>query len=770
MSYTFTTLFAPDFEELARDLLGRELGMRFEAFGPGPDGGVDGRHASAEGSLVLQAKHFAGSRYSTLAARMRKERASIDRLSPERYLLATSQTMSPENKADLAGIIGPALLSESDVFTAGDLNGLLRKFSDIEKAHIKLWLSSAAVLEAVIHSAAINFTNLSRQDIEAKVQVYAHNPSFQASYDKLEAHHVLIISGPPGVGKTTLAEMLAFAYMSEGWELHAIRSLDDGFASIVDTKKQIFFFDDFLGTIALDAKALSTKDSELARFLRRIRKTKNARFILTTRAYILEEARRVSEHLADQRLDVTKYVLDVGTYTRRIRARILYNHLKVAELSEDHVRALIAACAIPKIVDHENYNPRVVEWMTDVLRVGDINPEDYAEAFLDALANPRQLWDTAFRTHIPHKCRHLLFALFFCSEYGVKIRELRIVFEPLHRHLCTSYGIAHDPKDFDESLKILEGGFIKISGSSVSFVNPSFRDYISEYLSDLGMLCGFSTVAVKADWARAVWRHGTKCKLDPADTKEFANGFRSIAELFPQLTYWRRTGRGYEVDACDLDNSDRIKLLLDWFVASRNDEFAHIALVLVHKPVNGFSAWSDGRALVELARQIRDGSYFDDLPNAAELIEALEQAVINLLEGVGADDLERISDAIEAAPSLGDEVAQAVEIAIRKEFAEVDAITAEIDSESTLSDHRDALKKLAVRANISGPILQAAILIVEKRIEHLAEETEEADAPSFTKAKKNEADIFGDEEMNNLFVSLFDRDAEEDTPDTLPWS
>ena len=277
----------------------------------------------------------------------------------------------------------------------------------------------------MLRSAVYAYTAISRAEIESKVRVYAQNPSFREARDKLEANHVAIISGPPGVGKTTLAEMLSYAYIGEEWEFVAIRSLDDGLAAIVDSKKQIFFFDDFLGKVALDTRALAAKDSDLARFIKRVRAAPNARFILTTRSPIFEEARRVSEHLADKRLDILRYVLDVGIYTRRIRARILYNHLFVSGISVEHIKALWDAEAIAEIVDYKNYNPRIIEAMTEGLHTREVSPEAYPAAFLNALDNPRQLWDTAFRTHIPAKCRHLLFALFFCSEYGVEIDELK---------------------------------------------------------------------------------------------------------------------------------------------------------------------------------------------------------------------------------------------------------------------------------------------------------------------------------------------------------
>jgi hypothetical protein len=88
MTYAFSGLSDADFEDLSRDLLGELLTVRFEAFGPGPDGGIDGRHSSGGSAIILQAKHYEGSRFSSLRSALRKERPKIDALAPERYLLS----------------------------------------------------------------------------------------------------------------------------------------------------------------------------------------------------------------------------------------------------------------------------------------------------------------------------------------------------------------------------------------------------------------------------------------------------------------------------------------------------------------------------------------------------------------------------------------------------------------------------------------------------------------------------------------------------------
>lgn len=153
MAHDFSSLSPAEFEDLTRDLLGRELGVRFEAFTDGPDDGMDGRHAAADGDVILQAKHYYRSGFSKLKAKIKQERGTIDALGSKRYLLATSVALTPANKAQLAAEIGPALRATGDIIGLEDVNALLRKFPQVEAAHPKLWQQSGAVLKTLITDA-----------------------------------------------------------------------------------------------------------------------------------------------------------------------------------------------------------------------------------------------------------------------------------------------------------------------------------------------------------------------------------------------------------------------------------------------------------------------------------------------------------------------------------------------------------------------------------------------------------------------------------------
>lgn len=758
LSRNFAPLNGADFEDLVRDLIGEEFGIRFEAFCAGPDGGIDGRHApnGEEALTVLQAKHMEGSTFAALRAAMRKERTSIDKLAPSRYMLATSRPLTPANKALLRSEIGPTLLSESDIFGPDDIEALLRKHPSIEKAHIKLWLSSAAILDRIVRSASHTYAAITKEEIEAKVKVYVQNPSFVEAFERLEKYHLLIISGPPGVGKTTLGEMIAYAHLGQSWDLVPIRSLEDGFASIIDSKKQVFLFDDFLGKIALDKQALASKDSELTRFMNRVRRSPNARFILTTRAYIFEDARRLSENLADKRLDVTKYVLDVGAYARRIRARILYNHLVVACMPCEYIQALVLSGKLPEIVDHGNYNPRIIEWMTDVIHVQSVEPSEYPKFFLNTLRNPSQLWDKAFRTHIDDKCRHLLVAMFFCSEYGVERDKLWKTFDHMHYKLCLRYHISRGPKDFEDSVRILEGSFITIRGNSINYINPSVRDFLSEYLNDDALLREIARAAEKANYAGAIWRFGIECRFSVSARRDLALAFESVAENFPIIQMWTlNPGKPNSYILADIGVIDRLKLLLEWWAASAEDRFAVLAVQLAAEPPGGFVAWCDGENMVELLSKLPTSEYFEGFPYVVEVVRHLEAGLVEMIDGyVPVDDLKALSDAIEnSTPSFSSNITMAIDRAIADAIDNISDRVADLDSESTLNDHLEYLDVLGHRAGVPQSSIDRAKKIVEARIQTIESEMAISDAVEIGRTMREE-EIFDDTAIQNLFAPL----------------
>ena len=65
----------------------------------------------------MQCKHFVGSRYETLLRVLRRaEQAKVEKLRPFRYILATSQALTPFRKTEIRQVFEPFCRSDDDVY------------------------------------------------------------------------------------------------------------------------------------------------------------------------------------------------------------------------------------------------------------------------------------------------------------------------------------------------------------------------------------------------------------------------------------------------------------------------------------------------------------------------------------------------------------------------------------------------------------------------------------------------------------------------------
>jgi len=480
-TYDFHTLSPLDFEELIRDLLQAEWGVRLESFGPGRDRGVDIRLLNGPDETIIQAKHFLGSGYRALLRAVKNERAKAIALAPTRYVLATSVSLTRARKAEIIAAMPGVPLVPNDIFGQEDLNNLLGRHDRIQRDHFKLWLSSSAVLERILHSGVYNRTAAEMDIIREMVPRFVHNRSIPDAERKLEETGALIIAGQPGVGKTTLARMLLWLHAEQGWKVFVVDTLEEAISVAETGERRLILLDDFLGQVRLSADHVRGIDARLPPLLSRVAAHDDLRFILTTRDYILAQARGLSARLAPGKINAREYVLNVGRYTRSVKARILYNHLYFSGLTPDQRSAVLRDDFFLKVIDHKNFNPRLIEEITspDYLALTDRPVRETIEA---VLANPELLWERPYRQHISAEGRIMMLALFLNGR-STSVEALKASYVRVARALGTELHPSEVEASFRSTFRTLEGSVLGLSFGMVSFTNPGLGDFLQSVVS-----------------------------------------------------------------------------------------------------------------------------------------------------------------------------------------------------------------------------------------------------------------------------------------------
>lgn len=477
-----------DFENLTQGLLEAELGIAFENFRDGPDGGIDLRHAPAKQVVktIVQCKRH--KTFASLKAELvRNELAKIQALAPSRYLLSTSAALSPKQVDELVELLSPHVASSADIYGRDRLNHLLTKHPEVERRHVKLWATSAAVLDELLNgrSHAVSRDEVAKTIAAAKF--YVKNSSFDEALTILDKHRVCLISGHAGIGKTTLARQLLLYHLDRGFEIVKIDGdISEARDRNIQTKPRFYYYDDFLGQTGTADKFNKNEDQKLIDFMHSVRESKGSVLVLTTREYILNQARLRYEKIDREKFDHRTCVIDLAKYSRRIRSQILYNHLHFSRLPTAYVQQIVTTRSYLPIVDHDNYNPRLIESLTSPEWIGEVAVSDYAAFFLATLENPTEIWNHAFRQQLSMAARHLLLVLTTVRR-AVRLDDLRTAFAAFHEAECRRLCTPRTNQDFLNALKELDGTFVHTSRvddqTVVEFSNPSIRDFLQNIIA-----------------------------------------------------------------------------------------------------------------------------------------------------------------------------------------------------------------------------------------------------------------------------------------------
>ncbi|MEC5207533.1 adenylate kinase family enzyme [Vogesella perlucida] len=491
-NYDFKSLNDKEFESLVTDLLSCELGVRFERFKSGRDGGIDARVFESEGETIVQCKHWARTSVAQLKQSLRKdELEKVKRFAPHRYILATSLELSAADKKAIRQIFDPYIKTDSDVFGYEDLNDLLGRYPLVERNHYKLWLNSATVIETILNAPIIGRSSAFLAEILEESVRYVETENHKRAKAKLEAEGVVLITGEPGIGKTTLAKQLCLSYVGEKYTLRVISgTLSEAEASFAPEERIIFYMDDFLGRNYLEAIE-KHEDAAITGFIRRVAKDETKRFILTSRSTVLNQAKRLSDLFNIRKIDRNEFEINIESLSRWDKACILYNHFWHSDLDVDYLEQITANRNYARIVEHKNFNPRLIEFIFDAQRLEGVSPSEFWSHVLGSLENPEAIWNHVFEQQLDQYTRA---ALLLVSFNG------RALGEGVLRQAYKSYlGLGESDAgavatDFKRAMSAAVGSVLnrlvaKSSEPKYNLFNPSIGDYlVSRFKQDSDLL------------------------------------------------------------------------------------------------------------------------------------------------------------------------------------------------------------------------------------------------------------------------------------------
>jgi hypothetical protein len=287
-------------------------------------------------------------------------------------------------------------------------------------------------LDGLVPGGVAQRSSVDAASAHALARVFVPTHTHARALDVLARHRFAVLTGPPEMGKTATARMIALARLSAGWEAHECRGPDDLLRALASDREQVFVADDAFGSTEYRPDAAERWARELPRILR----------ILDDRHWLIWTSRpaplRTGLHRVHQERGAERFPrpgevqVDAGALTVAEKALIFLRHVRAAEVPSS--TRLLARRVGPSVVAHPHFTPERIRRfaatrLADLARAGP-GTSALLQMAEEELAEPTEAMAASLRALGP-EYRALLVAMLDQPDGPVPERDLVAV---LHRH------------------------------------------------------------------------------------------------------------------------------------------------------------------------------------------------------------------------------------------------------------------------------------------------------------------------------------------------
>lgn len=343
-------------------------------------------------------------------------------------------------------------------------------------------------LDEIINRKYYSKTASFLREIQKEHKLHHNTQMLKHCIDVLERNKIIILTGNPGVGKTTTAKMIVNYFINQKVK-NVLFLTDTDFVEIegLYQDNQIIVVDDFWGQNFSPEHRDGSRLRNFNRIINDFKESENRYLVLTSREYIIQDVLSHAEHETKEILVTDRFIVNLDGFSHDDKARIFLNHLLYYDFEKAFFNKLEYSDILENIIEHSNYSPRHIEYfIKQFLYFDDKSSYNFYALFLKYLDKPTEYWNKNFEKL--NGTSKLILLILLISSDPMELSDLEKIFNATQEKARISLNENIEPLAFNKELRILENFYLISEREEYTnrvflrFQSPGIKDFLLEYL------------------------------------------------------------------------------------------------------------------------------------------------------------------------------------------------------------------------------------------------------------------------------------------------